>query len=432
MARGDGSRPARRVDAGRNGRRGTDGGRIGDTSAADTSAADTSAAPVCKDSGVTVNFKTGSSEIDRNGQGALSGVATWVQNGDQRTVRLEGFADKRGNAATNQRLSEKRAQAAEEFLISKGVGADKITVAGHGEETEDQQQRPTLASSCVKTCDVPKKPVAEVPPPPAPEPEAVPPPPEPIVPPEPAPPVAVTPPPAPVAPPEPMYEPAPAAPVAHHDVPPSVMGIEAAVGGGAVGFIDSAVRNNVNTGGSWEARLTFGSRLPIAIEGAYIGSSQNIDALGLSTNSHLVGNGVEGDLRLNFTNYMVQPYIFGGAGWTHYQIYNTVTNTSDITNHDDVGTVPARRRSLDPAGEGVPHRRARDLPRGLQRHDVRSGDQHQQLDAELERGGPYRVRVLSRGASPSWGTRRAEVAGAARTCSLTRRLRPRLSSVLSP
>ena len=86
--------------------------------------------------------------------------------------------------------------------------------------------------------------------------------------------------------------------------------------------------------------MTFGSRLPVAIEGAYIGSSQNIDALGLSTNSHLVGNGVEGDLRLNFTNYMVQPYIFGGAGWTRYQVYNTTTNTSDIASHDDVGTVP--------------------------------------------------------------------------------------------
>jgi peptidoglycan-associated lipoprotein len=312
------------------------------TSSDSSSAADSSAAPVCKDSGVTVNFKSGSTDIDRNGQGALSGVATWVQNGDQRTVRLEGFADKRGNAETNQRLSEKRAQAAEEFLMSKGVSADKITVAGHGEETTASDLSDARVVN-VKTCDVPKKPVAEVAPvPPPPEPEAVPPPPEPVVPAEPAPPVAVTPPPAPVAPPPaPMYEPAPAPmPVVHHDVPPSVMGIEASVGGGAVGFIDSAVRNNVNTGGAWDARLTFGSRLPVAIEGAYIGSTQSIDALGLSTNSRLMGNGVEGDLRLNFTNYKVQPYIFGGAGWTRYQIYNTNVNTSDISTRDDVGTVP--------------------------------------------------------------------------------------------
>ena len=70
------------------------------------SSEETSAAPVCKDSGVTVNFGVGSSEIDRNGKGALSGVATWVQNGDQRTVHLEGFASKTGGATANQRLSE--------------------------------------------------------------------------------------------------------------------------------------------------------------------------------------------------------------------------------------------------------------------------------------------------------------------------------------
>jgi hypothetical protein len=299
---------------------------------------DTSAAPVCKNSGVTVNFKTGSSEIDRNGQGALSGVATWVQNGDQRTVRLEGHADKRGNAETNQRLSEKRAQAAEDFLVGKGVASDKITVSGHGEETTAASDADARVVN-VKTCDVPKK-VAEATPP-LPEPVT---PPEPIVPPEPAPPVAVAPPPAPVAPPEPMFEPVPVAvPVAvpvKKDVPPSVMGIEASVGGGAVGFIDSSVRNNINTGGAWDARLTFGSRLPIAIEGAYVGSVQGVTALGLATNANLVGNGVEGDLRLNFTSYKVQPYIFGGAGWTNYQIRNSALNTSDISTSDNVGTVP--------------------------------------------------------------------------------------------
>ena len=138
-----------------------------------------------------------------------------------------------------------------------------------------------------------------------------------------------------------MYEPVPPpAEVVHHDTPASRIGIEALVGGGAVGFIDSAARNTVNTGGSWDARLTFGSRLPIAIEGAYVGSAQSIEALGLSTNSRLVGNGVEGDLRLNFTNYKVQPYVFGGAGWTHYQITNSATNTSSVLSSDDVGTVP--------------------------------------------------------------------------------------------
>jgi len=302
------------------------------------SSGEASAVPVCKDSGVTVNFGKGSSEIDQNGKGALSGVATWVQNGDQRTVHLEGFTSKTGGATANQRLSERRAQAAEDFLVGKGVPSDRISVVGHGEDTAPISNADARVVK-VKTCDVPKK-MAEAPPPP--EPLA---PPEPVAPPEPlAPPpsaVVIVPPVAPAPPPAPMYEPIPAPePVAKHDTPPSKIGIEALVGGGAVGFIDSAVRNTVNTGGSWDARLTFGSRLPIAIEGAYVGSAQNIDALGLSTNNHLIGNGVEGDLRLNFTTYKVQPYIFGGAGWTHYQITNSATNTSSVLSSDDVGTIP--------------------------------------------------------------------------------------------
>jgi len=303
------------------------------------SSEEASGPPVCKDSGVTVNFAIGSSEIDRNGKGALSGVATWIQNGDQRTVHLEGFTSKTGGATANQRLSERRAQAAEDFLVGKGVPSDRISVVGHGEDTAPVTNADARVVK-VKTCDVPKK-MAEAPPPPPEPAEPAEPlaPPEPVAPPPPA--VVIVPPVAPAPPPAPMYEPIPPpAPVAHHGTPPSKVGIEATVGGGAVGFIDSAVRNTVNTGGTWDARLTFGSRLPIAIEGAYVGSAQTIDALGLSSNTRLIGNGVEGDLRLNFTNYMVQPYIFGGAGFTHYQITNTATNTSSVLSSDDVGTVP--------------------------------------------------------------------------------------------
>jgi hypothetical protein len=84
----------------------------------------------------------------------------------------------------------------------------------------------------------------------------------------------------------------------------------------------------------------FGSRLPLAVEGAYVGSVQGIDALGLSTSSLLIGNGVEGTLRFNLTRRRVQPYLFGGIGWTHYQLSNAATNTSSVLARDDIGTVP--------------------------------------------------------------------------------------------
>jgi hypothetical protein len=318
-------------------------------SPADRSATPESGAPECKDAGVKVTFVRGSTELDTNGRGALAGVAVWMQNGAQRTVRLEGYADRTGGATANRRLSERRAQAAKDFLLGRGIEPERIMVFGHGEEEE-----PTLTGAAarvvlVTVCDVPKVMAAEPAPPPAPEaappaaaPEPVPPPAAPpLPPPAPAPRIAAAPPPlpppAPVAP--PLPPPPPPAP-SHAYVPLSVLGVEATVGGGAIGFIDQNSRAASGTGASWEARLMFGSRLPIAVETAYVGSVQGIDALGLSTDAFLVGNGVEGTLRVNLIRARVQPYLFAGAGWTHYQLTNTNTNTSSLLARDDVGTVP--------------------------------------------------------------------------------------------
>ena len=292
--------------------------------------AEPSQTPECKDAGVTVSFVTGSNDIDQNGRGALSGVATWMQNGEHRTVRLEGYTDKRGSATTNQKLSEERAQAAKDFLLGRGIEPDRIMTFGHGEQQDGQG--PDARVVKVTACDVPKE-IAEQTPAPA-EPEPTPPAPQTA-------PVAETPPPTP-----PIFAPItvlpPPAPVVTHDVPPSILGMEATVGGGVTGFIDETPRNTATTGGLWEARLMFGSRLPLAVEAAYVGSAQNIDALGLAGNAVLVGNGAEGDLRLNLTRSRVQPYLFGGIGWTHYQLSNmsNVSNTSSVLDKDDIGTVP--------------------------------------------------------------------------------------------
>jgi len=302
--------------------------------AAEPESADLSAqTPECKDAGVSVTFPVGSTDLDRNARGALSGVATWVSNGDQRSVRLEGFTDKTGSVETNQRLSEKRAQAAKDYLVGHGVDADKVAIVGHGEE-QDGHDTPTEARVVeVKSCEKPA-PVAAAEPEPAPAPEA-----------EPTPPVEAVPPPpepapAPVAE-APLPPPAPVAVVPAPKLgPPSRIGIEAAVGLGAVGFINDGAQNVTGTGEQWDARMTFGSRSYVALEAAYVGSIQSIDALGLDAGARLLGNGAEGTLRINFTKARIQPYVFGGAGWTHYQLNNTPTINTDVKGSDDIGTVP--------------------------------------------------------------------------------------------
>jgi outer membrane protein OmpA-like peptidoglycan-associated protein len=299
----------------------------GAAGAAGSGSTDTSAqTPICKDSGVSLTFAEGSAELDRNARGALAGVATWIGNGETRSVKLAGFADKKGNAEFNQRLSEQRAQAAKDFLVAHGANPDKVTIVGLGEEQNRHDTPSEQRVVMVSACDTPSPPVAQA----EPEPEAAPAPA-----PEPAPaPIVIVPPaePAPVA----ALPPAPAP----RKGPASRIGIEAAVGLGAVGFIDEGAKDMTGTGEQWDARLTFGSRSYVAVEAAYVGSVQSIEALGLSQDARLLGNGAEGTLRLNFTRARIQPYVFGGAGWTHYQLNNTPTVTSDVRATDDVGTVP--------------------------------------------------------------------------------------------
>ncbi len=48
-------------------------------------------------------------------------------------VQLDGFADERGNAAYNQKLSRKRAEFVRGKLIAGGVDASRVSTAAHGE-----------------------------------------------------------------------------------------------------------------------------------------------------------------------------------------------------------------------------------------------------------------------------------------------------------
>ena len=49
------------------------------------------------------------------------------------SATIEGHTDSRGDAAYNQALSEKRAKAAADRLVERGVDADRISSVGYGE-----------------------------------------------------------------------------------------------------------------------------------------------------------------------------------------------------------------------------------------------------------------------------------------------------------
>jgi hypothetical protein len=119
------------------------------------------------------------------------------------------------------------------------------------------------------------------------------------------------------------------------------VGFSLSAGGGVGQFTSHELRDTTGTAGTWAVRATIGTKSPIGFEGSYIGSAQSITALGLDSSAVLVGNGVQGALRLNAAiGAPVTPFLFGGVAWTHYSLTNKSFNTSDVSNSDNVLEIP--------------------------------------------------------------------------------------------
>jgi len=79
-----------------------------------------------------VNFETGKAELTPESRAILDGVAESLVANEEIRVQVGGHTDSRGSAALNKRLSAARAESVRQYLISKGVAADRLTAAGFG------------------------------------------------------------------------------------------------------------------------------------------------------------------------------------------------------------------------------------------------------------------------------------------------------------
>jgi outer membrane protein OmpA-like peptidoglycan-associated protein len=79
-----------------------------------------------------VNFATGKAELTPESQAILDGVAESLVAHEDIKVQVGGHTDNTGSAAVNKRLSAARAEAVRQYLISKGVAADRLTARGFG------------------------------------------------------------------------------------------------------------------------------------------------------------------------------------------------------------------------------------------------------------------------------------------------------------
>jgi OOP family OmpA-OmpF porin len=80
-----------------------------------------------------IHFDSGKESILPDSEDTLGEIVKLLQqNGDLR-LRVEGHTDNQGNAASNQALSERRAQAVVVWLTAHGVEASRLSAKGMGQ-----------------------------------------------------------------------------------------------------------------------------------------------------------------------------------------------------------------------------------------------------------------------------------------------------------
>jgi OOP family OmpA-OmpF porin len=79
-----------------------------------------------------VNFRSNSHELTDDARRVLDHVAGILSRNADIRVEVAGHTDSQGDAAYNQRLSRQRAQAVRDYLISRGLGPEKVAARGYG------------------------------------------------------------------------------------------------------------------------------------------------------------------------------------------------------------------------------------------------------------------------------------------------------------
>jgi len=79
-------------------------------------------------------FTTGSYKLLSSSNKGLNEVVKILQDNPDLKLSIDGHTDNTGTAEKNHSLSESRANAVKDYLVSKGIDANRLTAAGHGQD----------------------------------------------------------------------------------------------------------------------------------------------------------------------------------------------------------------------------------------------------------------------------------------------------------
>ena len=80
----------------------------------------------------TVYFDYDRAVVRDDARATLDGNASWMKKFRTVKVLVEGHCDERGTEEYNLALGEKRAKAAQDYMLSLGIGSDRIKIISYG------------------------------------------------------------------------------------------------------------------------------------------------------------------------------------------------------------------------------------------------------------------------------------------------------------
>jgi len=83
----------------------------------------------------SILFDSGKASFKKETDQVLQAMTAIFKEYPKADFSIEGHTDSQGPKASNQALSDRRANAVRDYLIANGISADRLSAAGFGEST---------------------------------------------------------------------------------------------------------------------------------------------------------------------------------------------------------------------------------------------------------------------------------------------------------